>query len=35
MWKYRDQMERFVNWAAERRRFQRRRIHVNTPAPQT
>ena len=28
MWKYRDQMERFVDWAAERRRFQRRRIHV-------
>ncbi len=28
MWKYRDQMERFVDWAAERRRLQRRRIHV-------
>ena len=24
-WKYRDHMERFVDWAAERRRFQRRR----------
>jgi hypothetical protein len=24
MWKYRDQMERFVDWAAERRRVQRR-----------
>jgi len=24
-WKYRDNMERFVDWAAERRRFQRRR----------
>ena len=24
-WKYREQMERFVDWAAERRRFQRRR----------
>jgi hypothetical protein len=28
MWKYRDQLERFVDWAAERRRFQRRRVHV-------
>jgi hypothetical protein len=28
MWKYRDQMEQFVNWAAERRRYQRRRVHV-------
>lgn len=25
MWKYRDHMERFVNWATERRQFQRRR----------
>jgi hypothetical protein len=25
IWKYRDQMERFVDWAAERRRLQRRR----------
>jgi len=24
-WKYRDQMERFVDWAAERRHAQRRR----------
>jgi hypothetical protein len=24
VWKYRDQMERFVNWAAERRRSERR-----------
>src|SRR5260370_41181661 len=24
-WKYRDHMERFVDWAAERHRFQRRR----------
>ena len=24
-WKYREHMERFVDWAAERRRFQRRR----------
>lgn len=24
MWKYRNQMERFVDWAAERRRAQRR-----------
>ncbi|PYU66976.1 MAG: hypothetical protein DMG49_20320 [Acidobacteria bacterium] len=24
-WKYRQHMERFVGWAAERRRFQRRR----------
>jgi hypothetical protein len=24
-WKYRDHMERFVDWAAERQRFQRRR----------
>jgi hypothetical protein len=24
-WKYRDHMQRFVDWAAERRRFQRRR----------
>jgi hypothetical protein len=24
-WKYRDHMERFVDWAAERRRFHRRR----------
>jgi hypothetical protein len=23
-WKYRDQMDRFVDWAAERRRIQRR-----------
>jgi len=23
-WKYRDNMERFVDWAAERRRHQRR-----------
>jgi hypothetical protein len=23
MWKYRDHMERFVDWAAERRRYQR------------
>jgi hypothetical protein len=23
-WKYRDQMERFIEWAAERRRIQRR-----------
>ena len=25
MWKHRNQMERFVDWATERRRFQRRR----------
>ena len=25
MWKYREHMQRFVDWAAERRRFQRRR----------
>ena len=25
IWKYRHQMERFVNWADERRRMQRRR----------
>lgn len=24
-WKYRDHMQRFVDWAAERQRFQRRR----------
>ena len=24
-WKYREHMERFVDWAAERNRFQRRR----------
>jgi hypothetical protein len=24
VWKYRDQMSRFVDWAAERRRAQRR-----------
>jgi len=24
-WKYRDHMERFVDWAAERQRLQRRR----------
>jgi hypothetical protein len=24
-WKYRAHMERFVDWAAERQRFQRRR----------
>jgi hypothetical protein len=24
-WKYRDQMERFLEWADERRRIQRRR----------
>lgn len=28
MWKYRDQMERFVDWAEARRRYQRRRVHV-------
>src|SRR5690242_5660547 len=28
MWKYRDQMERFVDWAEARRRDQRRRVHV-------
>ena len=28
MWKYRDQMERFVDWAAERRRLQRRRVQI-------
>ncbi len=28
MWKYRDQMERFVDWAAERRRYQRRRFSI-------
>ena len=28
-WKYRDRMEIFVNWATERRRFQRHsRFHV-------
>jgi hypothetical protein len=26
LWKYRAQMERFVDWAAERRRVQRRHI---------
>ncbi|HZS71770.1 MAG TPA: hypothetical protein VFA13_08030 [Candidatus Acidoferrum sp.] len=25
-WKYRKQMQRFVDWAAERRRIQRRRF---------
>ncbi len=25
-WKYRDQLERFSDWAAERRRFQRRHM---------
>jgi hypothetical protein len=25
-WKYRDQLERFSDWAAERRRFQRRHV---------
>jgi hypothetical protein len=25
-WKYREHMERFVDWAAERRRFQRRHV---------
>ena len=25
-WKYRDQMQRFVDWAAERRRVQRRHV---------
>ncbi len=25
-WKYRDQLERFSGWAAERRRFQRRQV---------
>jgi hypothetical protein len=25
-WKYRTEMESFVNWAAERRRIQRRRV---------
>ena len=28
MWKYRNEMERFVDWAAARRRYQRRRVHV-------
>ncbi len=28
MWKYRNQMERFVDWAEARRRYQRRRVHV-------
>jgi len=28
MWKYRNQMESFVDWAAARRRYQRRRVHV-------
>ena len=28
LWKYRNQMEQFVDWAAARRRAQRRRIHV-------
>lgn len=28
MWKYRNQMEQFVDWAAERRRWQRRRVHI-------
>jgi hypothetical protein len=29
MWKYRDEMERFVDWASERRQFQRRhRIRI-------
>jgi hypothetical protein len=27
-WKYRNEMERFVDWAAARRRYQRRRIHA-------
>src|SRR5260370_22789794 len=34
-WKYRAQMERFVNWATERRRIQRRRTYrflSNNPA---
>jgi len=28
MWKYRSQMEQFVDWAEARRRYQRRRVHV-------
>lgn len=27
VWKYRHQMQRFVDWAAERRRIERRRAH--------
>ena len=28
MWKYRNQMERFVDWAEARRSYQRRRVRV-------
>jgi hypothetical protein len=28
MWKYRNQMERFVDWAEARRRYQRQRVHA-------
>ena len=28
MWKYRNEMEQFVDWAEARRRNQRRRVHV-------
>src|SRR5258708_17915065 len=35
MWKYRNQMESFVDYAAAPRRYQRRRAHVSPLRPNT